>query len=85
MARTAGCLEERRARERKAQAERHERERLAAIEKAKLDALLADVAAWRDADTIRAYVAAARSAAAGAADTSAFEDWARWHLLRRIG
>ena len=72
--------EERRACEQKAEAEWHERERLTAMEKAILDALLADAAAWRDADTIRAYVAAARNAAAGRADKSAFEDWTRWAL-----
>jgi hypothetical protein len=72
--------EERRAHERKAEVEQRERECISAMEKAKRDALLADAIAWREADTIRAYVAAARSAAAGKGDIGTFDEWTRWAL-----
>jgi len=69
---------ERLALEQKREAERRERERLAAIEKAKVDALRADAAAWREARTIRAYVAAARIAAGGRVDDAVLNRWADW-------
>lgn len=69
---------ERLALEQKREAERRERERLAAIEKAKVDALRADAAAWREARTIRAYVAAARIAAGGRVDEAMLNRWVGW-------
>jgi hypothetical protein len=42
--------------------------------------LLADATAWWDADTILAYVAAARSAAAGGLEMQAFESWTQCAL-----
>jgi hypothetical protein len=69
---------ERLALEQKLEAERRERERLAAIEKAKVDALRADAAAWREAETIRAYVAAARLAAGGRVGDEMLDRWADW-------
>jgi hypothetical protein len=71
---------ERRAREQKAEAEGRERERAAATETAKRDALLTDAVAWRNAETVRAFVAAAGSAMTGGAVTHGFESWARWAL-----
>jgi hypothetical protein len=44
------------------------------------DALLADAIAWREADTLRAYVAAARRTSADGADIPRFEEWAQWAL-----
>lgn len=59
-------------------AERRERERLAAIAQAKIDGLLRDAGAWRDAANIRAYVDAARQSADG--NMTVFDDWAQWAL-----
>jgi hypothetical protein len=59
-------------------AERRERERLDAIAQAKIDGLLHDAGAWRDAANIRAYVEAAQGLFDG--DPTAFEEWAKWAL-----
>jgi hypothetical protein len=59
-------------------AEKRERERLAAIAQAKVDGLLRDAGAWRDAANIRTYVEAARHSVVG--DPGSFEEWARWAL-----
>lgn len=69
---------ERLALEQKLEAERRERERLAAIEKAKVDALRADAAAWREAEIIRAYIVAARLAAGGRVEDEMLNRWADW-------
>ena len=69
---------EREAREREARvaAQRAERERLAALEKARVDHLLALADRLRRADEIRALVAAMRSREA----TEALVDWSTWAL-----
>jgi hypothetical protein len=59
-------------------AERRERERLTAIAQAKIDGLLRDAGAWRDAANIRTYVDAARQSAGR--NVAAFDDWAQWAL-----
>ena len=41
---------------------------------------VADAIAWREADTLRAYVAAARRTSADGADIPRFEEWAQWAL-----
>ena len=71
--------EEWEAKKRKEEAEKKERERIAALEKARIDALKSDAAAWSQAREIRAYVEAVR---AGSNDTDATqrEDWCRWAL-----
>jgi hypothetical protein len=65
---------------RKAEAEQRERERIAALQKARSDALLSDAVAWRDADTIRAFVAATQAALAGAQPPDKIEAWVQWAL-----
>lgn len=62
---------------RKAEEQRRERERVAALEKARRDALRRDAKAWREANDIRAYVEALRTAS-DSSDT--MESWARWAL-----
>ncbi|QWG22209.1 hypothetical protein KMZ93_19825 [Bradyrhizobium sediminis] len=59
-------------------AARRERERLAAIAQAKIDGLLRDAGAWREAANIRAYVDAVRQSADG--NMTVFDDWAKWAL-----
>jgi hypothetical protein len=71
---------ERAARKRKQEEERRERERIAAIEKAKIDALLRDADAWRNANNIRDYVEATRKAMGETRDASVLEEWSRWVL-----
>jgi hypothetical protein len=68
--------EEKAARARKEAEEKRERERLAAIERAKTDALLADVAGWRHAANIRLYVEAVRGASPDAEGIKAWSSWA---------
>jgi len=71
------------ARQQKAEEERLERERRRKAEKAKLDRLLADAAAWRQAAEVRAFVAAARAKHAGEAQGPCAEElerWAHWAL-----
>lgn len=65
---------------RKAEAEQRERERIAALQKARSDALLSDAIAWREADTIRAFVAATQAALSGAQPHDKIEAWAQWAL-----
>jgi hypothetical protein len=67
-------IEERRRRQ--IEDERREHERLAALEKARIDQLLDEAARHRQANDIRAYVLAAL-ATSGAADRTAWAEWAR--------
>lgn len=67
----------------KAAAEKAERERKAAEEKARVDRLLSEADALRQAQEIRAYVASVKSLNANAADPAPDEEvssWARWAL-----
>jgi hypothetical protein len=52
----------------------------AAEEDPKRLALLASAAAWREANNVRAYVAAVRNATEGNLEKGQFETWARWAL-----
>lgn len=70
--------EERIERERKEAEERRERERLAATRRAKTNALLREVARWRKAADIRAYVNAVRTAQG--VEEEACDAWAGWAL-----
>lgn len=70
----------RRARE---EEQRRERERLALIEKARVDRLLADVAAWKRATALREYVAAVQEANSSVSDPTALQEldrWANWAI-----
>jgi hypothetical protein len=67
---------------RELEAERRESERVVAIEKAKIDGLLRDADAWRNAANIRAYIEAARQAIGDQAGAHELEAWSRWALAQ---
>jgi hypothetical protein len=68
-------------RQRKIEAERAERERQKRIEQARIDRLLRDAAAFHQAEEIRKYVAAIRSALDERTySAEEFERWRRWAL-----
>lgn len=73
------------ARQQRAEEERLARERQRKAEKARLDRLLADAAAWRQASEVRAFVAAVRAKRARECDplrSDELERWAGWALSR---
>jgi len=71
------------ARQQKAEVERLERERRRKAAQAKVDRLLADAAAWRQAAEVRVFIAAVRSKHAQDLDSpraKELEEWAHWAL-----
>jgi hypothetical protein len=72
------------ARKRKLEAERAERERLKRLEQARIDRLLKDAAALKQATNIRNYVEAARRAASerGVISDDALSRWREWALAQ---
>ncbi|MDX1245413.1 hypothetical protein GOL91_03595 [Sinorhizobium medicae] len=65
--------------------ERRERERQIQAEQARIDHLLSDAKAFRQAADIRAYIESVRQASAGAQDSISadeLEDWASWALAQ---
>ena len=78
--RKAQLIEERR--RRLERDERERQERLAAEQKARIDSLLLDAAAHRQANDIRAYVAAVRSSTTKTENPDQLETWRRWALTQ---
>jgi len=71
---------QRHASERGGEAERPLRECIAMREDGGRLALLANASAWRDAEHMRAYVAAVQGAMEGKVDRGRLDDWVKWAL-----
>jgi hypothetical protein len=69
-------------RKRKLEAERRERERLKPLEQGRIDRLLKDAAAFRQAEVIRNYVQAVRLVPPCDSSTEAIEGWSSWTLAQ---
>lgn len=76
---------EKEAQQRKAEQERLERERQIKIERERIERLLGEATALREANEIRAYVEAVRSANMATKDSipsDQFNTWAAWALIQ---